>query len=111
MMFLHEQNETEPILTAENLWPLSTFFKSLLFPCLRQGNNFEEGQKEGGLRENPVRRLSNSVMEWSWFSRGSGFQSRQSRQDAAPTKEKTPSLWKWHYPAHFHGRQNRAASQ
>jgi len=48
-MFLHEQNETELILTGENLWPLSTFFKSLLFPCLRQGNNFEEGQKEGGL--------------------------------------------------------------
>jgi hypothetical protein len=49
MMFLHEQNETELILIAENLWPLSTFFKSLLFPCLRHGNNFEEGQEEGGL--------------------------------------------------------------
>jgi hypothetical protein len=39
MMFLHEQNETELILTGENLWPLSLVCKSLLFPCLRQGNN------------------------------------------------------------------------
>jgi hypothetical protein len=70
MMFLHEQNETELILTAENLWPLSTFFKSLLFPCLRQGNNFagnvcEEQMalltKQGGFAMSPRSRRAKLV--------------------------------------------------
>ncbi len=46
MMFLHEQNETEPILIVENLWPLSMFFKPLIFSLPREGKNFKGEPKE-----------------------------------------------------------------
>jgi len=48
---LHEQNETESILIVENLWPLLLVCKSLLSPCLRQGNNFNGKLKKVGLKK------------------------------------------------------------
>jgi hypothetical protein len=49
-------------------------FQAPIFSLPREGKNFKGGQKEGGLRENPVRRLEQFcygmklVLPWKWLA-------------------------------------------